>query len=343
MNKVLIHLGFHKTATTSIQQFLGSNADNISEYTYPRFLYEKHSWVNHSIPLYNLFSSNRHKYYWNKILNLEYEDFAKNIAEQLNQILNRNRNIILSGEGLSLLTTEDMKKMQGYFYDRNYEVHVVAYVREPYSYFTSTLQQAIKRGACIQKFEVRIGYQKKIDAIRQAFDYSEFFSFEDICGKEGLGAISHFLNYCGIESVSSVVEEKQSNVSLSQFAARILSSYNFEYPLYDSDGRIVAGRELGDLNPLHSLKGGGKFMLSSEEFAPYYDYVQDERNYLRSIGLHCDTNFDFPGGFNLTLEELEKNRSKVDDLDLKYKNYVVTWLARNTKHSLSDILNVGLV
>ncbi|WP_027179771.1 tetratricopeptide repeat protein [Maridesulfovibrio bastinii] len=61
-------------------------------------------------------------------------------------------NIILSGEGLSLLTPDEVKLLKDDFDKYFEEVKVIVYVREPVSWLTSYFLQKIKHGIPLKKF-----------------------------------------------------------------------------------------------------------------------------------------------------------------------------------------------
>ena len=67
MKRFILHVGFHKTATSSIQQTLALNLDQLAEqgYRYPIFEYNGLKITNHSIPFYSTYCKEPQKYNMN--------------------------------------------------------------------------------------------------------------------------------------------------------------------------------------------------------------------------------------------------------------------------------------
>ena len=111
MKTCFLHLGLHKTASSSFQQTCASNRKLLGKQGlhYPLFACE-HSHPkrlkinNHSVPLRCLYDQNPKNYHINKRWKIRSLDEAiRDYDAQLTEALSRDASIILSGEGLSKL------------------------------------------------------------------------------------------------------------------------------------------------------------------------------------------------------------------------------------------------
>src|SRR3989304_5556670 len=114
VSEIILHVGLHKTGTSSIQETLFLNENNKILKNHG-FLYPK-NWVpNHSIPVYSAFCDNPEKYHANIKLgyNLsEIEEINKNYLIKLEKEIKENKlsKLIISGEDISLLKIKNFFK-----------------------------------------------------------------------------------------------------------------------------------------------------------------------------------------------------------------------------------------
>ena len=143
-----LHLGFHKTATTSFQLSCGNNREKLLDegIYYPKFKHQERE-------------GNR----WNHSGNIEFLCKAKQ-DEKLNRIkyfnkieyeksLKRTNDLILSGEGFSCMKKDELETLRRNLMDNGFVIKAFGLVRSPYSFACSALQQTIKNG----KFHSSIG------------------------------------------------------------------------------------------------------------------------------------------------------------------------------------------
>lgn len=161
MKEALIHIGMHKTGTTSIQESLKSYDDGHTFYADLEF-------TNHSIPMYTIFSENRFKYHiWTKQGMSEAEirqkknDFLNSLQHQLT--LESRRRILISGEGISLLTPHEKDLMVRFFKNSASKVKILCVTRSPEEYAISILQERIKGGDLKHVPTINPQYQKKFN------------------------------------------------------------------------------------------------------------------------------------------------------------------------------------
>ena len=156
MNKkkeIIIHIGMHKTGSSSIQETLHMNMRNN-----PSFAYVNLGSVNHSK------------------LQFMFTEKGKNYKSLLidNFISSNSDNMIISGEGLVKLSQNELKKLKKFLSNYFDKIKIVCYIRPPASYMSSAFQQRLKGGG-INSFEISNTYPR----------YKEKFQkFDLVFGKE---------------------------------------------------------------------------------------------------------------------------------------------------------------
>ena len=150
MKKLILHVGFHKTATSSIQHTLTENTQVLDEcgYIYPLFYNNERRILNHSISIYSAFCENPASYHIN-IRNGDLErldDLNKSYMLQLSGFLKLDKNIILSGEDISTLSYDSLLNLKKFILSYGFKLEVFCSVRKAYSLTCSELQEQIKNG-----------------------------------------------------------------------------------------------------------------------------------------------------------------------------------------------------
>lgn len=147
--EIIIHIGMHKTGSTSIQETLAKNSCG-NDYTYLNL-----GAINHNHRIYSLFSDNPTTYYLNKgKTKSEIEDFNNQTKDLFYECVKdlRTPKAIISGEDLINLNEKELSEMDRFLKVFFKKVVVFAYVREPTSYMNSLLQQVIKSGVGFERF-----------------------------------------------------------------------------------------------------------------------------------------------------------------------------------------------
>lgn len=142
--EVLIHIGSHKTGTTSFQKMMDRYHDGYTAYA-------DFGDSNHSIAFTTMFSKKPHDYHiWKRA------GFSKRLVKQkqkmfFNQLDNEIsrkdcQRILFSGEGIRLLGSKEKELLLDYFQSKEVKVTLVYVAREPMGFAKSYSQQLIKRG-----------------------------------------------------------------------------------------------------------------------------------------------------------------------------------------------------
>ncbi len=141
--KCFLHLGLHKTASSSFQKTCSNNLEVLrtNNIIYPHFECSKANRskiINHSIPIYSLFSGIQNygvNVLWG--INDLLDQVNASYLEQLINFLKTPANIIISGEDISMLSMNSLVKMLQLFKEYDFEIVPFALVRSPYSFFCS--------------------------------------------------------------------------------------------------------------------------------------------------------------------------------------------------------------
>lgn len=153
--KCYLHVGMHKTGSSSIQKSL-NNHDFKGDTKYLNIGFE-----NHSIPFYSLFSNFPEHYHIHQRSNRSFYECIKLNLEYLTKIeeelVHSTENIIISGEDISVLSVEKLRLLEKYLKLFFSDIEVIIYVRPPYSYMVSDFQERIKGGMSGEGFDLLTG------------------------------------------------------------------------------------------------------------------------------------------------------------------------------------------
>ena len=141
MKHCYLHLGFHKTGTTSFQLTARKNSNLLEEQgiILPQF-HGKNNKIsaNHSGQIRKMFHA--------KTRNLSSQESISQHQKEVSKLLKEDRHILLSGEGISTLPKKSIESLVDEIAKHGFMVKPFALVRSPYAYLNSALQQTIKNG-----------------------------------------------------------------------------------------------------------------------------------------------------------------------------------------------------
>lgn len=142
----IVHIGMHKTGSSSIQH-------NLNQTKNLNFSYFNLGVENHSIPIYSVFSKHRNNYHIHKNRGRTEEDiykYNKDINNKFQNHIYENMNhntFVISGEDISVLSDTELVEFKNYLLNYFEKIQIVAYIRSPFSYTASTVQENIKNGS----------------------------------------------------------------------------------------------------------------------------------------------------------------------------------------------------
>ena len=258
--KIIVHVGMHKTATTTIQNAYSNFDDGRNRYV---DLFES----NHSTPIRSLFCNNpakfgfhvRQQHSKNEIL-----DYRNSVREQLHQELSIDREVLLtSGEDLCHLSKEEVHNFYQFLKTYSNNISAFAYVRDPLSFGSSAYQFMLRLGST-SLTPVKPNYRSRFESFIEVFGASntELRPFDRTLFKRG-SVIADFADYVGfLPHELGVIDSKRRNASFSNVAAYILHRLNTQKPLNIS----IQNPHLDTNQLFSSLKKipGQPFQFSSE-------------------------------------------------------------------------------
>ena len=304
-----LHLGFHKTASTSFQATCAKNINLLEEHdiTYPIFKcnHRPEGIVNHSIPIISMFCNEPENYHINKRWKIDKEinDVNASYKNQFEEYLASSKNLCISGEGISLLDPTSLRKMISTITNYDYKINTIALIRSPYSALCSEIQQKIKIGFPNSLISLNDSARKpnwlkelskarlveKLDSIlRSSINY---FSFETAC--QHLYGPAGFLIQNHLRTDPSKFMYFNENKSLYNLTVRLQNELNKVSPRFKgkTEEKCLTFPK-GALNPEfiqlnkridQNFADSGIFLLTEAEHSIIEDHIISETEQLLKL------------------------------------------------------------
>lgn len=280
MRNCIIHIGMHKTGTTSIQQSLHRFADN-------RFFYAVLGNVcNHSLAIYSIFADKPERHHLHKAHKRDETGVARYITEMKSDLERSietagDRTLIISGEDIGILSAAALKKLQNYFAQHFDVVSIVAYVRTPAAFISSSFQEKVK-GGVTNRFDLTKEYR--------SFEKS-FSKFDSIFGKNNVHlwkfipetfphgcVVSDFCQRLQVELPSKKIV--RSNESLSRPLVALLFTYGKYAAKFGFDR--MAGAESQRLAQILAEEKDDRFRFSPDILRPILENNRKDIQWMES-------------------------------------------------------------
>lgn len=234
-SKLVLHIGMHKTGSTSIQHALGERRS--SSHHYMRL-----GQANHSVPLIRLYHPNPFQHFSVVRTGMDQEAMEEHKSALQTRIFKQLKNrpediFVISAEWLSSAPTSALEDIRGQFAPYFKSIEVYGYVRPPASYLTSMFQQEIKTGKA--EFSVSWpNYRKRLEHFDVVFgrDNVHLKPFDTKTFLDG-NVVSDFSAWSRLEIPTSHDRPKR-NLSLSAAAVSLLFLYRTQ------DGPRIGSPEL---------------------------------------------------------------------------------------------------
>jgi hypothetical protein len=271
--KCVIHIGMHKTGSTSIQNVLASNY-------FKEFEYLKLESPNHSVALYTIFSETPKGHDLLRQRGMDEEGVSAYRAEMLEklkaQAKNCKKTLVISGEVLSAHNSEHiLVGLKSCLESHFSEIKIIGYVRSPIAFTQSDFQEGVKGGAA--KFNVR----QKFPRYRERFEKLDaIFGHENVelvkFSKETLhhgDVVQDFLVRLGIDKPE--LSASRANESLSLEVVAVL--YALQKSRLESGAEPISplqrSRLIEHLKPIGSSKVSFGKQLVDGLLAEYQEEV----------------------------------------------------------------------
>lgn len=294
VSATLLHVGLHKTASTSLQATCGLNRDLLESngYHYPA-LFNSHGGVkteNHSIALFNIFSSSRLSYHQNagKSRSLIESDVSVYRRLLLLALLKKNT-LILSGEDVSDLSVNEQEELATYIGAFSGTLKTFAVVRSPYSLHCSAFSGMVNNGRDLKPGDF-LSQLEKIKKLRASFrrrgnlSAIEFIPFS-VAAATSQGAIQFILESMGMNAIDGL-KFVVANEGFSNEQTRMQMAINSMSP------RLI-GRKVNKDWKCAPKVSGPKFLLSKRELSLIMPQLLDENKWFEEhLGKEfCDNSF----------------------------------------------------
>lgn len=236
---VIVHIGMHKTGSTSIQNALSGYDDGTT-------FYPDLGHLNHSIPLYTGYSSEYRAYHvWARAGKTtdEIDRLRSEARETVRQCVGREdrRRMILSGEDIGLIDEMGLRDLLSDLMGEDRRVVVVCYVRDPLSFAASTFQQALKGGLGKIPPPISPRYRSRLETFLRLLGQDNVIVLPyDGANAEAQSVVEHFFD---LFSLNVPEQDIRLNRSLSLQAAKLLYLLNSKSPLLKGDDLLVEAQK----------------------------------------------------------------------------------------------------
>jgi hypothetical protein len=224
---VVLHVGMHKTGTTSIQRSL-QHLDR------QRARYMQLGGSNHTVPIVTAFSPDPARMEMHRRAGRGADELAamkRNALQRLDSELalaGKYDKMVISGEGIVTLPPPALRELRAVLLRGVPRVQVFAYLREPVGYSVSAFQQRVKDGGGLLRL-VRPEYRKRFERFVKVFGRDHFSP--RVFARDKLKGGSAVADFCDVWSLPfDPKEEVRSNESISEPVVKLLHLFNRQGP-----------------------------------------------------------------------------------------------------------------
>ena len=296
LNRCVVHIGLHKTGTTTLQHALYARRVELEgkyRIHYPQLC------KNHNKVFHSLFCDAPEKYHVNVRRNINTAEKAARYNRELMTRLEAEmeesvaETLLVSGEDLSSLSRAGVRRFKAWTDRQSLEPRVICCIRHPRATAASLAQEHLKGGwtlAQIRDNPPVPNYRERLTPWLETFGAKvlTIYDFEEARAHAD-GIFGYFCDIVGLPRefhVAGRVEKR--NESMSAEAAVLLSALNAERPLFVNNA-LGSCRYSGDTRAFATIPGR-RFRLGEETMGRVMEAARPQLRWLR------DT-------FGLTLKE----------------------------------------
>lgn len=273
--RIILHIGFPKTGTTTIQNFMYERRDILLKQR--KILYPSLA-PNLTDALCTMFLKDPGKLITNKMKGLTEKADLDKLAKKYQRTLERElssteyNTIFLSAEGVSNVDAEGISRLKKWGNKYADSWTVIVYVRHPVSYTRSVIQQIMKGGETLENL------YEKIPLPRYK---GKLIKFINVFGKENINVFEFesavrtnlLHSFCRQMDLSDLVIsdrqdflDKRENESMSMEAVLVLNRINHIRPVF-INGKRNELRSNQELAQVQRIKGNKFFLPQKVEEA----------------------------------------------------------------------------
>ncbi len=223
MREVLLHIGMHKTGTSTLQAALYNYKDSKTKYA-------SFNNSNHSVPMYSIFGKDIEKS-WLIKRNFTLSKFqAQGIKNR--KILNNEtkdnsfERLIISAEKISKFSEQEKLSLLSYFDNLSLSTHIFMCTRSPSTFAMSSMQQIIKTGGVISESTFsNPRYKERLDTFYSNISKDKLFIF-DFDDGVNKGFFEHYSNLFNVR----IQPSPKVNISMSLQEFTIINTFNRNVP-----------------------------------------------------------------------------------------------------------------
>lgn len=263
MRTLFLHVGMHKTGTTSIQQTLHAQAAPLQEAGFSWFPAAE---PNHSRAVFSAFTDQPHLYHVNRRHGLhrpaEAAAYAAACRDRLSAFLAGapGPGLILSGEDIGMLGEAGIRRMLAAFRPLVDRIEVIGMVRPPRAFIASAIQQRIRGGALLETVEdggVLPQYRTRFEPFLTApeVDAVRLHPYTREALVQGC-SVATFLRLIGApEALYPRLAVVRANTGASRLGVALALAANEAVPVFLPDGRANPARAARLARFLDGLEG----------------------------------------------------------------------------------------
>lgn len=243
MRKLYFHIGSHKTGTTSIQNALHLNREEIKE---KGFVYPGSEMCHHLL----YFITQQDEALWPRQFKgiekkMLQEHVTKYLVEVAKDIMNGPDIALISSEYFFLSDSDAIEKSINWLKDYVDEIEVIVFIRDPIHHYSSSQQQVIKANHYLTSPE-RYHYN-----FREVIDrWSDFCKVNVINFEKGVDSLESFLSVIGLDNEEFKVPNRvNESLSLEQMMLleKIQNNVYSNYPnMFKKHLSLIQGFKTGD-------------------------------------------------------------------------------------------------
>jgi hypothetical protein len=293
MKSAVVHVGLHKTGTTSIQSSLENYNDGNTAYA-------NLGPSNHSIFFKTLFHPTNLANYWQDLglSPAKHKELIDKYWQILNiQLQQKYSKLIFSGEEISELEPEALSRMKSHFDKQGRDIEIFVFVREPLGMTASLMQELVKWGTFLQNESTdddTIDYllSDRVDNLLQVFgqEKTHILYYEDaLSSRYPRGVIDYFAELLGIPS-ESLPTVHITNQSVGETTYKLLNQF-FQTDIVHNKGAMLHSARWSFIRMLNeAVNNGARKKISIDAFRSkvnWEDYKKLNSFLARPYEINC--------------------------------------------------------